>query len=527
MADQFPAILVLAPLFGALLVTLAGHRDHRICFPITAATLLFTLVVAVASARQVFTGGPIDYFMGGWEKPVGIGIHLRIDGLNALLLVAIATVAFLVTFFSIRRVGEKNAEKTPYFYTLYLLLCVGLFGITIAGDAFNLFVLVEISSLTSYGLIAMGTSRRGSLAAFNYVLMGTVGASFYLLGVGYLYLKTGTLNMAEIHNILLANPGIAESKAVIIAFLFILVGIWIKMAFFPLYGWLPNAYSYCPSSTACLLAPLMTKISVYVMIRVMTGVFGIEWVFVGLGWSHLVVWLSVIAILAGSVLALAQHELKKMLCYLIVAEVGYMVGGAWLADENLWGMTGALYHILADAMMTLCLFLAAGIFAKRFGVLEIDQFEGIFRKAPVVAAGFIVGALAMIGVPPTAGFFSKFYLIRGGIEAGHWEFVVALLVSSLVNAVLFFRIFEIAFFGKQPAEGHHHSHDGPDDSAASASEERPFRGDLGASAPPVWAGVAPLMVTAALVLLVGIFNGPIVSMIRDFLEELPRVVSAL
>lgn len=514
MVDQIPALLVLAPLFGALLIALIGHRDHRVCFPIALVSLAVTLAGAIAAAHEVFTNGPMNYFVGGWEEPIGIGIHLRIDALNALLLIAIATVAVLVSVFSIRRVGAENTGKTHYFYILFLLLCLGLFGITIAGDTFNLFVLIEVSSLTSYGLIAMGSSRRGAYAAFNYVLMGTVGASFYLLGVGYLYLTTGSLNMQDIHSILGSNPEIAGSGAVTIAFLFILVGIWIKMAFFPLYGWLPNAYSYCPSSTASLLAPLMTKISVYVMIRVMVSVFGLQWVFASPGWSNLIVWLAVIAILAGSVLALAQREIKKMLCYLIVAEVGYMVGGAWLADEGLWGLTGALYHILADAAMTLCLFLAAGIFAKHFGAREISDLAGMFRKAPWIMAGFVVAALAMIGVPPTCGFFSKFYLIRGGMDAGHWEYVAALLISSLVNAVLFFRIFEIAFFGNKPAEGHHDTHD--------EVKESPAVPD---GAPPLWSGLFPLLTAAAIAILLGIFNGPVVALIRTFLEDLPLVAS--
>lgn len=514
MVDQIPAILVLAPLFGALLVGLVGSKAHRACFPIALVSLLVTLVGALVAARHVFTEGPMNYFMGGWEEPIGIGIQLRIDALNSLLLIAIAIVAVLVSFFSIRRVGEMNTEKTHYFYILFLLLCVGLFGITIAGDAFNLFVLIEVSSLTSYGLIAMGSNRRGAYAAFNYVLMGTVGASFYLLGVGYLYLTTGSLNMQDIHSILGANPEIASSKAVEISFIFILVGIWIKMAFFPLYGWLPNAYSYCPSSTACFLAPLMTKISVYVMIRVMTSVFGLHWVFASLEWSNIVVWLAVIAILSGSVLALAQREIKKMLCYLIVAEVGYMVGGAWLADENLWGMTGALYHILADAAMTLCLFLAAGLFAKRYAAKELNDLDGMFRRSPLIMGAFLVGGLAMIGVPPTCGFFSKFYLIRGGIDAGHWEYVIALLLSSLVNAVLFFRIFEIAFFGKKPAEGHDHGH--------ADVEEKPVA-VVSKEAPPTWSGLLPLFSAASIIVLLGIFNGPVVYLIRTFLENLPEL----
>ncbi len=516
MSDQLPVILLMAPLFGALIIGLAGPGDHRRCFPILVAALAISLASAIGLLARVIDSGPIDYFVGGWDAPLGIGIQLRIDALNGLVLVVITTVALLTAFYSLRRAGDEHTEKTPQFYMLYLLLCMGLLGMTVTADAFNLFVLVEVSSLTSYGLIAMGSSPRGTHAAFNYIIMGTIGASFYLLGVGYLYMRTGTLNMAAIQEII-ARPEVVMSETVIVAFILILVGLWIKMAFFPLYGWLPNAYSYCPSTTSCLLAPLMTKVSVYVMIRVMLSVFGAGWVFQSLGWSHTVVWLAVIAILAGSVLALAQVELKKMLCYLIVAEVGYMVGGVWLANH--WGMVGAIYHILADAFMTLCLFMAANLFIKHRNAQRIDQLEGIFKKMPLTAAAFVVGALAMIGVPPTCGFFSKWYLIRGGIESGQWQYVIALLVSSLVNAVLFFRIFEVAYFGKNPAAAHGHgdAHDTAEppviDSATLFSgEARPI-------------ALVPLLISAVIVVLLGAFNGPIVEIIQQALEGMPVVGS--
>lgn len=520
MLEQLPAIILIAPLFGALLIGLVGMRDHRICFPVAIFSLSISLAAAIATGLRTFSEGPIDYFIAGWEKPLGIGIILHVDAMNGLVLIAIGVVAVLAAIFSIRQVGEKDTEKTPHFYILYLLLCVGLFGITITGDAFNLFVLVEVSALTSYGLVAIGSSRRCKMAAFHYLIMGTVGASFYLLGVGYLYLKTGSLNMQDIHTILTTNAAVGESRAIITAFILILVGIWIKMAFFPLYGWLPNAYSYCPSGSACLLAPLMTKVSVYVMIRVMMSIFGFEWVFGHPVWSDLVVWLAVVAILAGSIMALAQREIKKMLCYLIVAEIGYMVGGAWLADPNQWGLTGAVYHILADAAMTLCLFLAAGIFFKRLGVSEISDLGGLFKRMPLTSAGFIVGALAMIGVPPTCGFFSKFYLIRGGIEGGSWEYVAALLISSLVNAVLFFRIFEVAYFGKNPADGHSHEHHG--DGTGGESDE----GSLLSREAPL-SSLIPLLTAAALIILLGLFNGQIVELIRTAFEGTTTVVSIL
>ncbi len=218
----------------------------------------------------------------------------------------------LTAFYSFRRVQEDKTEKAPLFYALYLLLVMGLSGMVITGDAFNLYVLLEVSSLTSYVLIAMGKSRRASVAAFNYIIMGTIGASFYLLGVGYLYLRTGTLNMVEIHHAIATLSETGTSSTIVVAFVMIIVGVMIKMAFFPLFGWLPNAYSYCPSSTSCVLAPLMTKVSVYVMIRMMLTVFGAEWVFENLQYTQWMVVMAIIAILAGSVMALAQVELKKM-----------------------------------------------------------------------------------------------------------------------------------------------------------------------------------------------------------------------
>lgn len=523
MIDQLPAIIVLSPLFGALLIGLVGFSNQRACVPIALFALSISFAAALGMGQRVLAEGVVDYFIGGWETPLGIGIQLRVDAMNLPILIAIAIVSILVAIFSVRRIGEPDTEKTPYFYVLFLLLCVGLFGITITGDAFNLFVLIEVSALTSYGLVAMGNSRRGKMAAFHYLLMGTVGASFYLLGVGYLYLKAGSLNIQDLNTIITTNEVVGGSRAITTAFIFILIGIWIKMAFFPLYGWLPNAYSYCPSSSSCILAPLMTKISVYVMIRIMVSLFGLDWVFGHPGWSDLVVWLAVIAILAGSMLALAQRELKKMLCYLIVAEIGYMVGGTWLADPDKWGITGALYHILADAAMTLCLFLAAGIFTKRLGVFEISDLGGLFRKMPLTSVGFIVAALAMIGVPPTAGFFSKFYLIRGGMESGHWEYVAALLISSLVNAVLFFRIFEIAYFGKNPAAAHGH---GETDLHGDHGHEESALAPLLSREAPLSA-LIPLLTTAAIIILLGLFNGQIVEFIRSAFTELPAVVSSL
>ena len=395
---------------------------------------------------QVMASGTIHYRMAGWAPPMGI--EYSIDLLNAMVLLIVASIAFFNLIASYKSVEQEINDRAGSFYTIYLLFVTGLLGVTATGDLFNLYVLIEITSLTSYAMVALGDRDRGPLASLNYIFIGVIGASFYLLGVGYLYLKTGSLNMVDVANIL---SGIHGSSTVLVAFILCMIGIWIKMALFPLHVWLPNAYSYSPVAFARVVAPLMTKVMVYVMIRLMITVFGLDYIFETLNLAHAVVWLATIAVLVGAIMALSQKNLKKMLTYIIVCEIGYMVGGAWLGNQL--GMMGAILHILNDALMTFALFLAVGNMAYRLKRLDLIDLKGLFGKMPWTMAGFVLAAFSIIGVPPTCGFFSKWYLILGAFEAGAYHFAAALVISSLICAVLFFKVFEICFF-ESGLEGH-------------------------------------------------------------------------
>jgi multicomponent Na+:H+ antiporter subunit D len=482
---QAPVLIVIIPLLSAFAVNICGWFNKRACFPIALLALTATFGASLITLTRVMKTGPFSYHLGGWPPPYGIEYVL--DYLNGLVLVTIAFVSLMAVIFAKLSVEKELPEKIPQFYTLFVLLVTGLLGMTVTGDAFNLYVLLEIAALTGYALIALGDNR-ALVASFNYVILGTIGASFYLLGIGHLYIMTGSLNMADLFNIL---PTLYATRAVFVAFILVLCGVWLKMAFFPLHTWLPNAYTYAPSAAGCLVAPLVTKVSVYVMIRIMLSVFSTEYVFNVLSLSGPIVWLAVTAIIFGSILALAQTELKKMLTYLIVAEVGYMVGGVWLATG--YGITGAILHIVNDALMTFCLFVFAGIVVYKTGGHKLEDLQGLYRKMPVTMTSFTVGALSMIGVPPTAGFFSKWYLILGAIEVGSYHFMAALLISSLVNAILFFRIIEIAFF--EPRVDHHN--------AAQATEivisEAPF------------SMLLPLVVVALGLIIIGLYSGVIVT----------------
>ena len=482
MSLQFPAIIIVLPLVVSFFVFFSSWWVKRAGFPLAVSALTGCVVLSFAILIAVLGKGPIHYWMGGWEPPWGIAF--RVDHLNAIMLVLVSTIGTLVAVYSHRSVQQELPEKTALFWSLFLLFITGLLGICITADLFNLFVLLEVASLSGYALIAMG-EKRSVYASFRYVIIGTMGASFYLLGVGYLYIATGSLNMADLSQLL---PQLIQSKAILAGFAFILIGLGIKMALFPLHGWLPDAYTYAPSAVSAAVAPMMTKVMAYVLIRVMFTVFKAEFPVSILKVTDIMVWFGSLAIVLGAVMALSQTDFKRMLSYVIIAEIGYIVGGVGVANAT--AMRGAIFHIVNDAVMMACLFLVAGLVMFRTDGHRIADFKGLFKTMPLTATVFTVGALAVIGVPPTCGFFSKWYLLLGGIEAQQWSFVIALLVCTLINVALFFRVFDRGLYVHSHKEAH--AITGPSNN--SRDSEAPF------------SMLLPAIALAIAILLIGIFN---------------------
>ncbi|MEE4607546.1 MAG: proton-conducting transporter membrane subunit [Desulfobacteraceae bacterium] len=488
MSAQYPAFLVLAPLITALVIAIIARTRPAACHLLAAIALAVSLWSAAGMLARVLGEGPFGYHLGNWPPPIGIAF--QVDHLNALVLVVMAAVALINLITTRQAAASDFAQREGYFYALYLLFCAGTFGILVTGDAFNLYVLLEITSISGYALVGLG-NRDAALASLNYVFLGTIGASLYLLGVGYLYLVTGSLNMADIATIL---PRLYASKVVMAAFVIAMTGLFMKMALFPLHGWLPNAYSEAASPVRSLIAPLTTKTMIYVMIRLGLYVFPADYTFAYLAFSPAVVWLAAASIVAASVMALSQTNLRRMLAYVLIAEVGYMVGGFWLGNRT--AITGAILHIVNDTAMTLCVFLAVGSLRQQLRDDRFTTLKGGFRRMPWTMAVLVTAGLSMIGVPPTCGFFSKWYLIGGALAADHWGLVSALVFSSLVNAVLFFRVFEIAYF--EPFADPHQGHQ----QALSYAEA------------PV-AVLAPMLLTAAGLVVLGLLTGQIVTHIID------------
>ena len=442
-AAHLPVLVVLVPLFGALLAALV--RDAEAAFWIALAAGIATLAAALALLGDVAAAGLVSYRIGGWAPE--LGIEYRIDAVNAPILVLVAGMGMAAIVYARRSVAaEIIAPRIAWYYTMMLVCLAGLLGMAATGDAFNAFVFLEISSLSTYALIALGRDRRALVAAYQYLIVGTIGATFYVIGVGLLYLSTGTLNLALIVERL---PEITSPRALVAAEAFIVVGIALKLALFPLHAWLPNAYAYAPSSASALLASTATKVAVYLLARYLFGVFGIHRSIGDISVADALMIFSLAAMFLASIGAVFQNDIKRLLAFSSVAQIGYITLGLSLADKA--GLTGAFLHIFNHAMMKGAAFMAVGAILFRTGSCKLDELAGIGRTMPFSAAALTIAGLGLIGVPGTSGFVSKWYLVLGAFDAGA-GWVAFMIVASSVIAVLYVgRILEVVWF-REPCQ---------------------------------------------------------------------------
>lgn len=443
-AQNLPALQVVLPLVAAPLILLLRGST----WPWAFATVISwaTFAISVALLVRVIDDGTISYAMGGWPPPWGI--EYRIDAINAFVLLIVAAIgAVALPYARVSVAREVEASKHPAFYAALVLCLSGLLGVAITGDAFNLFVFLEISSLSSYALIALGSDRRALTASFQYLIMGTIGATFIVIGIGLLYMVTGTLNMLDISE---RVAGSAESRTVLAAFAFLTVGATLKLALFPLHAWLPNAYAYAPSVVTGFLAATATKVSFYILLRFFFTVLGTEYTFERLTLEQLLIPLAVVAILVCSTVAIYQQDVKRMLAYSSVAQIGYMVLGIGFVSTT--GLTAGIVHLFNHAVMKGGLFLALGCVMLRLGSVRLDALAGLGRRMPLTMFAFVLGGLSLIGVPLTVGFISKWYLVQAAIEQQSWHLAVAVLVGSLLAIIYIWRVVEVAYLRPPPAD---------------------------------------------------------------------------
>ncbi|MEL6347344.1 MAG: monovalent cation/H+ antiporter subunit D family protein [Myxococcota bacterium] len=440
---HLPVLQIIVPLIAAPTLVFLGKR---LAWIFSTAVSFISLAISIGLLSLATAGEPIYYKLGGWAAPVGI--VYKVDLANSLMLLIVSMVAAVVMVYARQSVAHEIPRDRHHFFYSALLLCMtGLMGIAITGDAFNVFVFLEISSLSAYALIAMGRSPRALTAAYRYLVIGTIGGTFILLGIGMLYMMTGTLNMEDLAARI---PAVAEKSTVRAAFAFMTVGSLIKLALVPLHFWLPNCYTYAPSVVSAFLSATATKISFYVLLRIIFTIFGVSLLAQTMKMEALLMFLSLVAIVGCSMVAIYQSNVKRLLAYSSLAQIGYFVLGLSLNNET--ALTGSLIHLFNHALMKGGLFMVMGCVAYRLGGTRMQDMAGLGKRMPFTMFAFVLGGLGMIGVPLTAGFVSKWYLVLGAIEAGYWWVGGVLLGASLLALSYIWRVVEVAYF-----------HDPPDD----------------------------------------------------------------
>lgn len=440
LTPHLPALAVIVPMLTAPVVVLLQPRG--LAWAAATAASAVSLAIAIALTQQVLAVHTLSYQMGGWPAPYGI--ELAVDPLSALVLLLISgasTAGLLASRDGIA--ADVGSARQPMFHAAWLLALAGLSGITVAADAFNAFVFMEVSSLASYVIIAASSDRRALPAAFKYLVMGTIGATFYLIGIGLIYLMTGTLNLSDMESRI---HEVGDQRPILVAAGFITIGLGLKAAVFPLHAWLPNAYTYAPHAVSVFLAACSTKVSLYLLLRFDFFVFQENLVGHDAQFALFLTPLAILAILVGSLVALFETNLKRLLAYSSVAQIGYILLGASLV--TMAGLTAGILHLFNHALAKGGLFLAVAGLATRLPGVHLNDLAGAARSMPWTMAALVIAALSLIGVPGTAGFISKWYLLTAVLaEGGLGIALVALIViSSLLAVAYVWRILERAYF---------------------------------------------------------------------------------
>ena len=440
-SQHLPALQVIVPLLSAPLVLLL--RPRGLAWAAATAASMLAFAIAIMLTLGVLNGQDYSYYMGSWPAPYGI--ELGVDAFSALVLLVVTGASALALLASRHSLdAEIETERQPLFYAAWLLALAGLAGIPVSADAFNIFVFMEISALASYVLVAGGPDRRALPAVFKYLIMGTVGATFYLIGIGLIYLMTGTLNLADME---LRIHEVADQKPILVAAGFITIGLALKAAVFPLHVWLPNAYTFAPNAVTVFLAACSTKVSLYLLLRFDFFVFQTNLTDHDVQFSYFLMPLAVLAILVASGVALFEKNLKRLLAYSSVAQIGYILLGASLV--SLAGLTASILHIFNHALAKGTLFLAVACLATRCAGLRLDNISGAAQRMPWTMGAFVVAGFSLIGIPGTAGFVSKWTLISAALGEGviGAALIAVIVLGSLMAVVYVWRVVEAAYFG--------------------------------------------------------------------------------
>ena len=428
-------LFVAISLAGAFLVSIVGKKIKWFPDFLGNLTTFALLCLSAFAVKLSNSYGTIVYSVGFWKPPAGIALVL--DGLTSFMLVTVNLIAFIVSIYAINYM-ERYTSKWK-FYTLFLLMLAGMNGVIITGDIFNLFVFLEIASVASYALVAFGTERHELEAAFKYAVMSTVGSLFILIGIVFLYSYTSTLNMADMA-VILAEKGVGNI-GLIVSVLFIM-GFGLKAALVPFHAWLPDAHPSAPAPISAMLSGVLIKsLGVYTICRIFFNVIGLS-----LKISSLLMFLGAVSMVIGVFLAIGQWDLKRLLAYHSISQIGYVVLGIGLGTPL--GILGGLFHLFNHSVFKSLLFLNSGAVEYSTGTRNLQKMGGLREKMPITSATSLTASVSIAGIPPFNGFWSKLLIIIAAVEAGHFGYAFWAVLASILTLASFAKVMKYGFFGK-------------------------------------------------------------------------------
>jgi multicomponent Na+:H+ antiporter subunit D len=428
---------VILPLFSAFFISLAGKYVEKVfvkAFAILAAFILLGLSFYSLGMLRTDSSSVLVYKIGGWVPP--FGICMVVDGLTAFMLVTVNLVAFFISVYSFSYM-ERYTDN-PKFFTLFFLMLCGMNGLVVTGDLFNLFVFLEIASIASYALVAFGTEAEELEASFKYAVMGSVASSFIFLGIAFLYGYSSTLNMADMARVLSERPSLWLVSFVTVLFL---MGFGLKAALVPFHAWLPDAHPSAPASISAMLSGVLIKtLGVYSLVRVFYNIIGIS-----TACSRVLMFLGALSMVVAVILALSQWDLKRLLAYHSISQIGYVVLGLGLATPL--GILGGLFHLFNHSVFKSLLFLNSGAIDYSCNTRDLREMGGLKDKMPVTANTNLIAAMSISGIPPFNGFFSKVIIIFACIQSGRIGYALTAVAASVLTLSSFMKVQKFAFFG--------------------------------------------------------------------------------
>lgn len=437
---HFPVYIVLLLLGTAVSIPIMRKNFDHVMKSFIISTLVIAWVLSLGTLINTLNNGAYLYNFGNWTER--IGVQFLIDEFSAIMTFIILTIATLIIVYSIKDMEhEIPKQQFSSYYILVYILLFSMVGITYTNDLFNMYVFMEILSLTSCGIISIKRKKENYLASFRYLMLNTIGSLSVLLGIALLYMVTGHLNMGEVSKTI-ATVWQAYPINILVSLGFMITGLSIKAALFPLHIWLPDAHSTAPTPSSALLSGLVVKVYIFCVAKILFRVIG-QSIVIALDVPTYITYFAALSMIMGSIFAIGQKDIKRLLAYSSVAQIGYIFLGLGLATVQ--GFSAALFHIISHALMKTGLFLSAGAIIYSKGKRDVRELDGIGYEMPITMGVFTISVLGMIGIPGINGFMSKMYLSFAVLGAEKPFFLFVILASSFLNAIYYLPIVIAAF----------------------------------------------------------------------------------